>query len=180
MLKFIDRWEENPYTLNKAEYTWLANIAETLGIKSVLEFGPGSSTFAFLEHGCEIWSLENNLEWLAKHRETLIEFSNVHLAGYEVVADLVLDGIPNRRFDCAFVDAPNGGDYFKYHSRLCSLDFARTRTDLIFLHDANRPKEIRSIEYMHDKGWAIRDNCPDSERGFVLLERDDGWKPIMR
>jgi hypothetical protein len=180
MLKYIDSWEENPYTLFKPEYEWLVGVVQSRGIRSVLEFGPGSSTFAFLENGCALWSVENNPEWLVMHRETFSGFPNVHLGGYEVLADLVLDEIPNRRFDCAFVDAPNGGHYFQYHSRLSSLDFARTRTNLIFIHDANRPKEIRSIEYMHDKGWVIREICPVSERGFVLLERDDNWLPIMR
>jgi hypothetical protein len=180
MLKYIDSWEENAYTLYKPEYEWLAGIVQSLGIRSVLEFGPGSSTYAFLESGCEIWSLENNPEWLINAREQFSGFTNVHLYGYEIEADLALDEIPGGKFDCAFVDGPNGIDYFIYHSRLCSLDYARTRTNLIFLHDARRPKEIRSIEYMHDKGWAIRETCPVSERGFVLLERNESWKPIVR
>src|SRR5207253_6621461 len=48
--RFITRWEENDWALRTPEYAWLVDCAARHGIRTVLEFGPGSSTFAFLEN----------------------------------------------------------------------------------------------------------------------------------
>ncbi len=175
--KYLDAWDSNPYTLNKEEYKWLVEKVTSLGIKSVLEFGPGSSTWAFLEQECSVWTLENDPEWHDLAVERSREHWDVHPLLYKVTADLVVPELRDGPFDCAIVDGPNGGDYFKRYSRLCSFELARSRTGLIFAHDANRKKEMNSILYLEDKGWRVVDKCPVSERGFLLLQKQDSWSP---
>lgn len=108
----------------------LSNMLAKHGFKRVLEFGCGLfSTKFFIEHGCELTSVEmQNEDWMRKVHD-VFPGADIRLAlGPDAWRGLDLDG----RFDLIFVDGH--GD-----SRPECMEWAKEHTDLIVAHDTEHP-----------------------------------------
>lgn len=58
-----------PYTswsISTQEYELLKTWCAEHGVKRVMEFGPGASSYAFLEMGCQLVSYEHDEAWIQK------------------------------------------------------------------------------------------------------------------
>ena len=144
------------------EYEIIYNTAK--GKQSVLEFGPGASTWAFIDAGVlDIVSCENNDRYFEiakgkfKDRVTLVKFD----AGQ---FPLKIPEIDDREFDLVLVDAPIGAQAkqtivipdWEGYSRINSLIYALGKSDHIFLHDAHREGEQNSLEVVRRLGYNVK------------------------
>lgn len=125
---------------------------------TALEFGPGESTFAFLDGPSGIIvSLESDPYWAEHWRKRILPHvgkNEWYLYPYENTAEVVVYG-PWRKctFDIALVDAPYGGNSARrvIHdnrpdlSRFNTLQWALEHAKVVLLHDADRPRERNSI-----------------------------------
>lgn len=130
--------------------------------KSVVEFGPGHSTKAFLEAGVEeIVGLEHNDEWFETMVERFKDNPRVSIKRYwnEAPVARVPDDVSGRQFDIAFVDSPKGNfgprvalpgqeDCSRLNTCLAALQLA----PVVYLHDAIRPLERGTLGYLHRLG----------------------------
>lgn len=137
--------------------------------KSVLEFGPGISTCAFIEAGVEeIVCCESQDGWL-KHYENWIK-NNSHIINSKItllpfddcVYPLSIPSIDHLKFDMAFVDSPRGhkGQFHKFKgyescSRFATTMYAIQHSDHVFLHDVNRDGEKETLKFIEKLGYKI-------------------------
>jgi hypothetical protein len=155
-------WTPNR-TLTKTDHDHLVALGR--GAKSVVEFGPGFSTFAFLEAMVpEIVGLEHNPEWFDIQTDRFKEYPNVTIDWYYNEAPVA--GVPanvsGREFDLAFVDSPKGyaaarvihpgqEDCSRLNTCLAALKLA----PVVVLHDAIRPLERGSLSKLNAMGHTI-------------------------
>jgi hypothetical protein len=127
---------------------------ERIGAKSVLEFGPGDSTQAFLDMGIEkVVTCEYIDKWLKVAQDRFKKDKRVRVLKFTDEVPVVVEGLdPDERFDIAFVDAPKGfPPVRKVHpgiedcSRLNTVLFALSRCPVVLLHDALRPLERATL-----------------------------------
>lgn len=106
-----------PYALYpEARHWWsLRDYGAVLGVmrelqpKTVLEFGPGSSTLALLEGGAtHIDTCEDHPDWAKTYRERLVAKRPdiVTLHDYTWSDPLRVPSLAERRYDLAFIDGP--------------------------------------------------------------------------
>jgi hypothetical protein len=143
------------------DYEILFNAAK--GLQSVLEFGPGSSTWAFIEaEVSRIVSCEYNEKWMDVAKEKFgdkVELLTFDRAQYP----LQIPEIENERFDLALVDSPvgcHGSPKFRIrgyesYSRWNSIMYAVERSDLVFLHDAHREGEQNTLNELTKMGFDV-------------------------
>lgn len=142
------------YSLSQAEYKFLAADAMARNLRTILEFGPGVSTFAFLNAGAsKILSLEYNQEWVHKYIKVFETQPNVNVHHYKNTAYLNIKEANDQKFDAAFIDSPTGGMYRKF-SRINSALYASARTEILYIHDAERPAEQRTVAVLQELGWS--------------------------
>lgn len=131
---------------------------------SVIEFGPGGSTYAFIEAGCEkIVTCEHDDEWLAKAEKRFAEYDQVQVLRYRNEPKVVVEGLHGRAsFDLAFVDSPLGvaGKRLEHPgqegcARLNTLEYALKRAPVVLLHDAHRDGEQASLERIKADGHKV-------------------------
>ena len=148
--------------LSEEEYGLLLNASQ--GVASVLEFGPGSSTWAFIEAGVsEVVSCESDPVWIESAR---VEFGErVEIVRFDrEMMPLDIPALNGRQFDLAFVDAPVGvqsGDAieipgYEKLSRVNSVLFAVEHARRVFLHDAKRIGEKRTLEFVRRMGYRVK------------------------
>ena len=85
---------------------WLQNKIQTGEIKSVLEFGSGSSTIWFLKNNIELVSIEHDIEWFEAVKQE-IDKNNFNCE-YHLIDrpyhKVFLNFINNKKFDLVLVD----------------------------------------------------------------------------
>ena len=157
-----------------ADYGALLTEVRRVGARSALEFGPGASTLALIEGGCEsILSFEHDARWLASAREQLAAFPHVRVERYENLPELRPLGA---EFDLAFVDSPNGeekrrirhpgqADCARFNTVLAALQAA----PLVLLHDARRPGEQATLRRVEAAGCRV--SMIDTPKGIARIER---------
>jgi hypothetical protein len=74
----------------------------------------------------------------------------------------------NKKFDLIFVDSPKGRCFVKF-SRLNTVLYARSRTDLILLHDCDRIEEKNTVNVLEEIGWVTVKN----RYRLILMKRCD-------
>jgi len=160
-MRFLDRVTFDGYTISRAEYLFLAAFARANQIRTVLEYGPGASTWAFLEAGCRVTSLEYLPEWREKFAVSLAECPEARQWVTLLPFDADRQSIDGREagairglFDLGFVDSPRGDRCQKF-SRLRSCLSAAARCRRFILHDADRPKERNTLDVMRELGWQV-------------------------
>ena len=158
------------------EYEIIYNIS--LGLNAVLEFGPGSSTWAFIEANVkEIISYEFDKRWL---EETKTRFDGMVDIRYfdHTRFPLILDGAEHDWFDLILVDSPVGlhgkktprFDGYENCSRWNTLEWAIRHTDHILLHDAHRDGEQESIKRVLETN-EFDLTIYNTEKGIAELKR---------
>ncbi len=146
------------------DYDWLVAFCLNNGIEEVWEFGPGDSTYAFLDAECKITSAESDPEWRQRMEERFLGEEGVTVIAYLNEPGCGLAACPEL-VDLIFVDGPpawNGG------SRCHTLAWAITHGRRVILHDAKRAGEMALLASV-PSDWSIR-HIP-TERGMALLER---------
>ena len=159
--------------VSRDEYFFLKQVAKDNEIKNVIEFGPGTSTQAFVKNNCEIYSFESNDRWLYFYRDKFKNNDKVHLIKFE--DNNSYDDILKNSFDIAVVDGPVGKKEF---SRMSSCLIASKVTDNILMHDASRKGEQDTIKYFIEQGWkylSLNKKNTGYNTRFGLLFKD---KPI--
>jgi len=148
------------------EYQFLQEFCAANGIKRVLEFGPGVSTIAFLNAGCEVVSIEENPTHFQNAKRTLVSPKCTLLLGAPPAISHH-PAIAARQFDLAFVDGPEAkGPLPRLHSIQASMQSA----PIIMLHDANRAGEKATIaEIMKGGGWKLEHFS--FGRGIAILRK---------
>jgi hypothetical protein len=150
--------EQSVFTFD--DYAVLLTEAKRINAMRVLEFGPGNSTLAWIEAGCdEIVSLEHNAKWMGIAKDKLGSHSNVCLMSYQNAPEIEVSGLGGT-FDLAFVDSPPGVDLKsgtrfpgqENCSRLNTLLFALSRAPVVLLHDARRPGEQATLDRIRNCG----------------------------
>ena len=145
--------EYNPSIIPE-DYGALIAEAQRLQPKRVLEFGPGYSTYAWIEAGVpEIVSVEHIDDWREEKRAQFAEFPNVSVQPFWNEAPVARLGQDAGEFDLAFVDSPRGGhnkgrarlpgqqDCSRLNTLMCALKHA----PIALLHDATRVDERHSL-----------------------------------
>lgn len=127
-----------PFALYRKETRWWSfadheNLMQALDRfqpRRVLEFGPGASTLAFVEHGvAHVDAYEDDPAYMRVHLERLGMYPAVHLHPYVVGA---VPEVSAQRYDVAFVDGPRHTG-----TRLPILHLARRCAEVVLCHDAN-------------------------------------------
>jgi hypothetical protein len=134
------------------------------GVSSVVEFGPGYSTFAFIEAGVpEIVGLEHDDQWFDLQTQRFEGYDHVTIGRYWNTGPVatVPDDVSAKRFDIAFVDSPKG---YKAHrlvhegqadcSRLNTCLAALELAPIVYLHDSQRPLERCTLSRLNALGHA--------------------------
>lgn len=135
------------------DYAFIKQEIKRTGAKTVLEFGPGASTKAFLDAGVEkIVTCEYIDKWLEVAREQFKDEKRVTVLKFHDEIPVVVEGLGDETFDIGFVDAPKGfnparkiHEGFADCSRLNTLLHALDRCKVVLLHDAMRPLERASL-----------------------------------
>lgn len=173
-------------TFRFADYALLMQEVARIGAKSVLEFGPGISTFALIEAGADnIVTLEHDPEWFDKAVESFTDYPQVTVARYVDEPQVTADDVALREFDMAFVDSPKGFTWKvpgvkgvrKKHpgmedcSRLNTCLFALEHAPIVYLHDAIRPLERGTLGRLSGMGHQIT-YLHNSKSGIARIERN--------
>lgn len=93
------------------DYGAILDITARLEARTVVEFGPGSSTLALIEGGATgIVCCEDNPDWFRVYHERLErKFQGVvSMLAYTWSDPLVIPELEGRRFDMALIDGPHG------------------------------------------------------------------------
>lgn len=146
--------EKSVFTFD--DYGALLTEAKRVNAKTVLEFGPGNSTLAWVEAGCtDITTLEYQPRWMQVARDKLKPFPEIKLLSYANTAVITIPQLNGKQFDLIFVDSPVGleaspkvAPRFKGQencSRFNTLTWALGRAPVVLLHDAKRPCEQNTL-----------------------------------
>ena len=161
--------------LSEKEYGLLLSAAQ--GIGSVLEFGPGSSTWAFIEAGVpDVVSCESDPAWIESAKAQFGE--RVEIVWFDrKTMPLKIPALDGRQFDLAFVDAPLGvqsGESVEIPghegmSRVNSVVFALDHARRVFLHDSKREGERRTLHFVQSMGYRVKTH--NTLRGIAEIWR---------
>jgi len=147
MNNFIDTVDFNSATITRKEYLFLSDFLKERKIKSVLEFGPGISTYCFLDNNCLVDSIECNEKWYNIYDSTFASYKNITVIynNYQKEGFLNIENIENKTYDIVFVDSPPAQAPF---ARLNTLLYAFTKSKTVLIHDYRRGAEQNSIKLL--------------------------------
>lgn len=155
-LKYIKNANFNGGAIREDGYKFLVTLCKLNNFKQILEFGPGASTWAFLETNPNIiCSCENQFKWYDHYFEQFKYFPKILLYKYsnKPEKEYTIDLLDQCQFDFAFVDSPLGT---KTMSRWRSMEYCIKATDIICLHDCYRPGEKETLEWMKKQGFKVK------------------------
>jgi hypothetical protein len=164
-------------TLPREDYDLL--LAQAKGKQSVLEFGPGFSTYAFIEAEVpRILCCEYLDKWTEISRERFKDYSQVEIIRFMDEPTARAD-IGDEQFDIAHVDSPKGyAGARTIHpgqedcSRLNTCLLALKHAPVVLLHDATRPLERGTLGRLNQLGhrWEFLPGC--SPTGLARITRN--------
>ena len=166
-------WTPGQRTLTKTDHDLLVGIGK--GVNSVVEFGPGYSTFAWIEAGVKtIVGLEHDDKWFDVQTERFKDYPQVSIKRYwnEAPVAWVPEDVSGRTFDVALVDSPKGyqaariahpgqADCSRLNTCLAALQLA----PVVYLHDAVRPLERCTLSRLNALGHKVD-----------MVKAEVGWK----
>jgi hypothetical protein len=169
-MKLFDR--RGAMTLPQEDYAIL--LREATGKKSVLEFGPGFSTFAFIEAGVpRILCCEYLEKYYHFAKERFKDYPQVEIRWFWDESPVARAEIGDEQFDLALVDSPKGyagqrtiHEDQKDCSRLNTCLLALQHAPVVLLHDAYRPLERGTLTRLRLEGHKT-EFYPDSSRTGV-------------
>lgn len=146
--------EFNGFSISEQEYDGLVQFARQARIRRVLEFGPGASTWAFVEAGCEVVSLEYQQKWFEHYRREFAQHPQVQVIQFHNQPTISVPQLREQQFDLGFVDSPVGALY-KHYARMNACEFVADRTNRWMLHDAQRAGERNTLSAFQGRGWVV-------------------------
>jgi hypothetical protein len=164
----------NAFSITRQDYQSLLSFLKEHKIETVLEFGPGASTWCFAEAGCEVDSFEHKEKW---HRQFTAAFQHnpkIRIHEYQNDDPIEIPELEGKQFDLAFVDSPNGvsGNNPEACSRLNTCEAAARYVQRVILHDAQRGGEQNTLSLFAERGWMIESIDPDGK--MALLSKPSG------
>lgn len=158
------------FALSRNDYLELVRFVRDRDVKTVLEFGPGASTWAFLDADCEVWSIEFEKKYADIASQSFKDFPQVHLIHVGITHPIPPPPeIAGKKFDLCLIDSPHGA-YYRYFARLNSCLLAMELSDTILVHDSKRKKDRMTLRFIEDSGWRLR-FLNRRKSKFVLCER---------
>jgi hypothetical protein len=156
-MRYIDRVKRfGRGCITEEEYYYLYEFIIKNNIRDIIEFGPGTSTFAFLEADCNILALETSHKWKKYYDEKFARFKNVKVIMFNKDRDIRLPKEVPSSFDMAFIDGPPARREVKGPARLQPCRFCENITNVIMFHDGEREGERKTLKLMENKGWNVR------------------------
>jgi len=150
-LKYLNKAKIGGGAINEKDYKFIVDFVNINNFKTIGEFGPGSSTYAFLENNCKIKSYENNPLWLERYKEEFSSKPNVDILKYSIEEEKIIAKIKNK-VDMFFIDSPpSNGKMARLKTCLKALQYS----DVILLHDAKRREERQVIEKIKQLNYNI-------------------------
>ena len=160
------------------DYGALMEIVLARGIRTVLEFGPGISTLAFIEAGVErITSLEYLPQWRKVAAQEFAQYPQVTIGAFDNAPVIDPPAIAGMSFDLAFVDSPIGEgtrrapDFpgqegmNRFNTVCCALKHA----PIVMLHDAHRPGEQTTLKAVAAVGHKVE--VINTRKGIAVIQR---------
>jgi hypothetical protein len=115
-----------------ADHEQLMRLVEEVQPRSVLEFGPGSSTLSFIEGGAEhITTCENDPAWIAHFNPTLAPHL-ISIVPFVLADPITMPMIDGLIYELGFVDGPNGSG-----NRREAIAYAHAHCMVVACHDAH-------------------------------------------
>ena len=144
--------------ITEEEYYYLYNFVKQNNIKNIVEFGPGTSTFAFLETDphINIVTLETSRKWKKYYDAKFQRYRNIKVVLFKNGRQIRLPKGCRSSFEMAFVDGPPARGETKGPARMQACEFCENITNLIMFHDAEREGERKTLEIMKEKGWKVK------------------------
>ncbi|WP_265593911.1 hypothetical protein [Haloferula sp. BvORR071] len=139
------------HSISVEDYIVLGRYCRHLGIRNVVEFGPGDSTLAFLDAGCRIVSFESDGNWLD---QCLVRFGTETRAEIRFcAAESTPESLPFAP-DLVFVDGPSRCDSHAV-PRLALCEWGLAICGHVILHDSRREEEGRILEELAGRGMRV-------------------------
>lgn len=165
-------------TLTETDYRLLMHEAKRLNAQSVVEFGPGYSTFAWIEAGVpKIVGLEHDPYWFDAQKERFNDYPQVEIRKYWNKPEAHAEINPGETFDLAFVDSPKGYQAARViHegqedcSRFNTLELGLNLAPIALLHDSARPLERGSLCRAQKLGHHV-EHINGSDYGLARVAR---------
>lgn len=157
-------------SISKSEFDIIDNLVKKYNINTVLEFGTGSSTYAFIQNNCSIISVETDQNYINKYKNIYNSYSNIEFLLNDQKNILNIKNVlANKYFDLGFIDGPRADlQQYKLFNRIDSYVLASMHCKYILCHDSNRSKDRNSINLMFDKDiYNIKEF--KSDRGLTLI-----------
>lgn len=153
------------WSILEDDYLFLVQFCRDYGLRRIVEFGPGDSTAAFLDAGCQVTSFECNQAWLEKAASRFAQESGVDLrfcAEEELPNAAALLQTP----DLILIDGPplRAGQAF---SRRPVCEWALQFNVPVLLHDAKRQAEQATLEILKRYGCEVQ-HVP-TQKGLALI-----------
>lgn len=167
MNNFIDTINFNAATITKKEYIFLSNFLKDKKIRNILEFGPGISTYSFIENSCIIDSIEFSEKWYKEYKNIFSKYNKVNIIynNFQKEGFIDIPEISNKYYDMVFIDSPPG--IFPF-SRLNTLLYSFKKSKVILIHDYNRKSEKNSIDILK-KIYNFTLRYFDEDKGIGIL-----------
>jgi len=174
MNSFIDTIDFNAATITKEEYHFLSNFLKDEKIKNVLEFGPGISTYCFIENDCNVSSVECDVKWYDKYKEVFKIYDKIDIIynDFRKKGFLEIGEIEEKSYDIVFVDSPPAQAPF---ARLNTLLYAFEKSDTILLHDCRRYAEENSLKLL-GRLYQFDTEVFSKGKGIAILKRTSNDK----
>lgn len=126
------------WAVARQDFDVLVCMTRFLNAKRILEFGPWTSTYAFIMWGANyIHSYEEDPDFADKWSKEFEKYPWITIFKYPEYED------PEIEYDIAFVDGPRGSDHL---SRFDALKYAVKHARVTILHDSKRDWENESLE----------------------------------
>jgi hypothetical protein len=157
-------------SISKQEFDSINTFVKEHKIKTVLEFGPGSSTNVFIANQCDILCLENNEKFLNQNKKKYQEYDHIEfiLNNQNNITELK-HKLRDRYFDLCFIDGPRADlDQYKLFNRIDSYILAFLHAKYTICHDTKRKKDRNSINLIFDSSIYNIEEF-DSARGLTLI-----------
>lgn len=154
------------------DYGHVVDTTQAIGAKTVLEFGPGSSTLSLIEGGAlSIDACEDNEHWAKVHEERIAKRfpSIVRIVPYVWNDPLTIKAIEGRSYDMALIDGPHGTP-----ARPAVLRYCLTRCKSVLMccedyYGRGLREEARVIAMRYGRSFTVTETGPLAG-SFALIQ----------
>jgi len=156
----INSIEWSGWTLDPTDWVVLRDVLIERKVRSVFEFGSGTSTVLFDRMGLKVVSYETNKSWKIKMDRRTTNKVNIRLWGGRCPLNIA------EHYDLALIDGPIGGE----NREVSYKSVFESNIPLVACHDSHRDADRKWID-KYFKGWKTIAVNHESIQGIVILER---------